>query len=184
MGRERSERRSAVRLAGTCASWRADARTDPQPPPLRGRGDAFCHDARRARAGGDRAARRDHRRRARRRRGGGHADRALFQDAPLCRIEGSPRGARAGLCRDPARGRAAGERPRGDARRSATDDPALAAAFDGSPHAPAPIVAGEPVAAAGRRAGLAGGGAGRVARRRTSCRRCSTARRSTCASTG
>ena len=34
-------------------------------------------------------------------RGGRHADRALFRDAPLCRIEGPARGARAGLSRDP-----------------------------------------------------------------------------------
>ena len=45
-------------------------------------------------------------------RGGGAAadtlDRALFQDAALCRLEGPARGARAGLRRDPAGGRAAG----------------------------------------------------------------------------
>ena len=73
---------------------------------------------------------------ARRRAAGRRHRPALFQDAPLCRVEGPPRGARAGLPRDPPVGRAAGERARGDARRWPRTMPSLAQLFDGSPHGP------------------------------------------------
>lgn len=46
--------------------------------------------------------------------GGGYVDRALFRGAALCRIEGSARSTRTGLCRDPARRRSARQWARGD----------------------------------------------------------------------
>ena len=139
-------------------------------------------DARGARPGRDRAARRDHRLGARRRAAGRHDRRALFQDPPLCRIEGPPRGPRARLPRDPPGGERPAIGPRRDARPGRRRCRAAAAVRR---------LAARPGADRGRRgrrrsrrrAGLAAAELRSAGRRRTNGRPCSSARRSTCAST-
>ena len=68
--------------------------------------DALGHDPRGAGPGGDRDPRPGDRLGARRRAARRRHRQALFQDPPLCRVEGPPRGARTGLPRDPPIGRA------------------------------------------------------------------------------
>ena len=134
------------------------------------------------RPGGDRDSRRGHRLGARRRPAGGHARHPLFQDPPLCRVEGPARGARAGVPRHPRVGRAARQRARGDPRagrgrtgvvrlfgRAARPGADRRRARAGAQPRLVPDWLEPRTVAAGRR--------------RTNGRRCSNARRSTCGST-
>ena len=157
-----SNRRRPSRASNKAAARRPRRRSD---------------DARRARPGRDRAARRDPRRRARRRRGGGRADRPLFQDAPLCRIEGPAGGARAGLSRHPPRRRSARIGPRRDARPRRGRAGAAGAVRRLAARAGADR--GRRAGGAGRdRAGLAARPARSAGRRRRSAPPCSAGRRS------
>ena len=138
--------------------------------------------SRSAHPGRDRAARPDHRCRAWRRIGGGQSDRALFQGSSLCRVQGSARDPRSGVSCHPPRRREAGLGTRRFAwgRR---DLPELLETLDGSPHGAPPPSADEPVAEAGiAPAWLLDRFDPAITP--TSARPCSSARRSTCGSTG
>ena len=113
---------------------------------------------------------------------GAPADRIIadwFRTRRFAGSERPPRGARTGLPRHPPCGEVPAQRACGDAA-AAKDDPALAALFDGSAHAPAPIEASERYARPGARACLARKAAGFGIAKQTGT--CSAARRSISAS--
>ena len=145
--------------------------------------DALGDDSGRAPPGGDRDPRRGDCFGARRRAAGRHHRHALFQAAPLCRIEGPARRARTGVPRHPphrASGRqAAGRRCSG----LAEDEPALARALRRAARARAATRRRASCRELGTDSAWLSPRAFAAGDAKTNGRRCWSARRSTCAST-